>query len=174
MLKTINVEEELERFLKSVIKQTKTNLTKKGINASKQLYNSFKRDLHIGPNSIDASILSDEYNDYGKFINDGVAGSKSGRSLSGYKYTTKKPPVNEIIKWMKVKPVKARDKKTGKFITQRQGAFAIQNAIFLRGIKPTEFFSRPFDLAFAKLPDELIEAYGLDVEQFMEFVLNKN
>ena len=109
--------------------------------------------------------------DYGEFIDKGVKGVESGRSLAGYKYTNKRPPVNEIKKWMRVKPIKARNKKTGRFITQEQGAFLIANAIYKKGIKPTEFFSRPFELAFERLPDDLVEAYGLDVEQFMEFVL---
>ena len=168
MLETINVEKELDKFYKSVIKQSRTNLTKQGINASKDLYKSLDYDIKISKNSIDTDL---KMQDYGEFIDKGVKGVESGRSLAGYKYTNKRPPVNEIKKWMRVKPVKARNKKTGRFITQEQGAFLIANAIYKKGIKPTEFFSRPFELAFKKLPDELVEAYGLDVEQFMEFVL---
>ena len=169
-IETINVENELERFFKYVVQQSRTNLTKGKTNGSKKLYNSLDYNIKENPNSISADFLME---DYGDFINYGVKGTESGRSLKGYKYTSKKPPVSAIKKWMKVKPVKARSRATGRFITQEQGAFAIQNAIYKRGIKPTEFFSKPFEKAFKTLPDELIEAYGLDVEDFMEFVLKE-
>ena len=162
MLETINVEAELEKFYKSVIKQSRTNLTKKGINASKDLYRSLDYDIKISKNSIDTDLKME---DYGDFIDKGVKGTKSGKSLAGYKYTDKKPPVRFLQTWLKRKTGKFRQK------NQRSIAFAIQNAIYIRGIKPTEFFSRPFELAFERLPDDLVEAYGLDVEQFMEFVL---
>jgi len=35
------------------------------------------------------------------------------------------------------------------------------------------FFTKPFERAFRKLPDQVIEAYGLDVEEFLKFTLNK-
>ena len=52
-------------------------------------------------------------------------------------------------------------------------AFRIQNTIYLKGIKPTEFYSKPFEKEFQKLPQELVEAYALDVEQFLEFLTKK-
>ena len=33
--------------------------------------------------------------------------------------------------------------------------------------------TKPFEKAFERLPDELVEAYGLDVEQFLEYTINK-
>lgn len=162
-IKTINVENELDRFFKHLIKESRSNLTKQGINASKNLYRSMDYSISVGENSIDADFLIP---DYGEFIDKGVRGVKSGRSLKGYKYTNKKPPVRFLKTWLK--------QKTGKFRQRNQDsiAYAIQNTIYQRGIKPTEFFSKPFEVAFKNLPDELIEAYGLDVEDFMEFVLN--
>tara|TARA_R110002020_G_scaffold227054_3_gene437687 strand:- start:68 stop:571 length:504 start_codon:yes stop_codon:yes gene_type:complete len=160
----INVENELDKFFKSVIKQSRSNLTKKGINASKDLYRSLNYDIDVNKNSIEADFLME---DYGDFIDKGVKGVKEGRSLAGYKYTNKKPPVRFIKTWLK--------RKTGKFRQRNQDsiAYAIQNTIYKRGIKPTEFFSKPFKNEFNKLPDEIIEAYGLDLDDFMEFVLNK-
>ena len=169
-IKYINVNEELESFWRHVIKQSRANLTRQGINSSKDLYKSLDYELTVSENSIDTDFIME---DYGDFIDKGVKGVESGRSLSNYRYTNKKPPIKDILKWMRVKPIKARNRKTGRFQEQKQGAFAIQNAIYKKGIKPTEFFSRPFEVAFNDLPDELIEAYGLDVDQFMNFVLNK-
>lgn len=162
-IKYINVENELERFFIRVIQQSRTNLTKGNNNASKDLYNSLDYDINIGKNSIDADFLME---DYGDFIDKGVRGKESGRSLAGYRYTTKKPPVRFLRTWLKRKTNKFRSRD----LTSR--AYAVQNVIYKRGIKPTQFFSRPFEREFKRLPDELIEAYGLDVEDFMEFVLN--
>jgi hypothetical protein len=47
----------------------------------------------------------------------------------------------------------------------------ITRSIWKTGLKTTDFFSRPFELAFEKLPDEVIEAYGLQVEQLMKTAL---
>lgn len=53
----------------------------------------------------------------------------------------------------------------------RSQSFAVQNTVYQKGIKPTEFISKPFEILFRRLPDELIEAYGLDVEEFLKFTL---
>jgi hypothetical protein len=176
MLEHKNLEDELGRFFKEVIKQSRANLTRGGNNASKRLYKEMDYTVKENKNSFEADLLfpTDEKGViYGEFLNWGVKGVKSGRSLKGFKYTNKKPPVSVIKKWMRVKPIKARDRKTGKFITQEQGAFAIQNAIYQKGIKPTEFYSKPFERAFKKLPEQLVEAYGLDVDDFIEFVIKE-
>ena len=35
------------------------------------------------------------------------------------------------------------------------------------------FFTRPFIKAFDNLPDDIVEAYGLDLEQFIKFTQKK-
>ena len=170
-IETINVENELKRFFEEVIRDSRKNLNAGGHNASKTLYNGMNYSVKENKNSIEADLLMPKSQGsniaYGEFLNYGVRGTESGRSLKGYKYTNKKPPVRFLKTWLK--------QKTGKFRQRNQDsiAYAIQNTIYKKGIKPTEFFSRPFEKAFKTLPDELIEAYGLDVEDFMEFVLNK-
>jgi hypothetical protein len=51
-------------------------------------------------------------------------------------------------------------------------SYIISNSIFEKGIKPSLFFTKPFEKAFKNLPNELVEAYGLDVEDFLAFTLN--
>ena len=51
-------------------------------------------------------------------------------------------------------------------------SYIISKSIFEKGIKPSLFFTKPFEKAFERLPNELIEAYGLDVEDFLAFTLN--
>lgn len=36
------------------------------------------------------------------------------------------------------------------------------------GLKTTNFFTEPFETAFKRLPDEIIEAYGLDIESLLK------
>jgi hypothetical protein len=47
-------------------------------------------------------------------------------------------------------------------------AFLITRSIWQKGIKPSRFFSKPFEVAFKKLPDEVIEAYALDLEKLIK------
>jgi hypothetical protein len=42
----------------------------------------------------------------------------------------------------------------------------------MKGTKPTEFFSKPFEMAFKRLPDDIIEAYGIDVENFLKYTIS--
>ena len=158
-----NTEQALNEFLSNVVNKAKKNLSQQGINASKSLSNSFKYYTKVNPNSIEATI---EAEDYLPFIDRGVKGVKGGSSLSGFRYTNKKPPVRFLQTWLKQKTGKFRQK------DQKSIAFAIQNKIFNYGIRPTKFFTNPFEEEFNNLPDELVEAYGLDVEQFIKLVLD--
>ena len=42
--------------------------------------------------------------------------------------------------------------------------FALQRSIFAQGLKGNEFFTKPFNKGLYDLPDELIEAFALDIE----------
>ena len=161
MLEYTNLEAELERFFKDVIKESRKNLKAKNKLASKDLYNNMSFDVKQNKNSFEASLNME---DYAKFVDQGVKGVSSGKSLSGFKYTNKKPPLKFIRTWLK--------RKSGAFRSRglNSAAFMVQNAIYQRGLKPTEFYSKPFEKEFKTLPQELIEAYALDVEDFLEFV----
>jgi len=41
-------------------------------------------------------------------------------------------------------------------------SFAIARSVFMNGIKPSLFFTKPFEAAYKRLPEELVEKYGLD------------
>ena len=166
MLKYTNTEEALLAFLNDVKKQARKNLKSGGHIASKDLYNNIKASVKESKsgNSFTATL---EMEDYAAFMDAGVKGVKSGKSLKGYKYTNKKPPIRFIKTWLKQKRGRFRERDLDSL------AFRIQNTIYLKGIKPTEFYSKPFEKEFQKLPQELVEAYALDVEQFLEFLTKK-
>lgn len=167
-METLNVEKELERFAKEVIKESKANLKRLDKKASGDLINKMGYDVNSSKNSFELGIGWPENQGakYAPFINYGVKGVSSGKSLKGFKYTNKKPPMRFIKTWLK--------QKGGRFRSRNltSDAFKVQNIIYQRGQKPTEFYSKPFEKAFADLPDELIEAYGLDLDDFLNFVFN--
>lgn len=170
-------QEALQDFLDTVIKKSKENLNKKGISASGDLSNSLKSTLNVSPNSFEATINSE---DYAKFIDRGVKGVKSGSSLSGFAYKSKggknglkgMPPPSAFDKWNIIRGRAGRDEK-GRFLTRKQLNFKTAVGVFMYGIKPTKFLTDPVDEEFSKLPQELIEAYGLDIEIFIELLLNE-
>jgi len=165
----------LERFQKHVITQSKRNLTLGNRNVSRNLYNSIKGDVKESPNSI--QILFTML-DYGFYQDRGVKGVKSGRSLSGFKFGTGTGTsgglTDGIFKWVKARKIQFKDRKTGRFLSSRQTANLITRSIWNKGIKPTEFFSKPFDSAFKNLPQEVVETYGLEAERLFDQIIMQN
>lgn len=164
----------LNDFSKYVVKQSRTNLTKGGKNVSKQLYDSIGYDLNVNPNSFE---LGFKMQDYGQFQDLGVRGksSSSRAPRSPFKFGSgsgvKGGLTNGIDNWVKRKRIQFKNRKTGKFMTYENTAFLIRNSIYNKGLKPTMFFSKPFEDGFLRLPDDVIEAYGLDVENFLKYTL---
>ena len=68
-----NVKEELNRFAKYVISQSRANLTRGKKNSSKQLYNSLDSNVKVSKNSFELSFLME---DYGVYQDKGVSGVK--------------------------------------------------------------------------------------------------
>ena len=166
MLKATNIQKTLDKFGKDVVQQSRSRLTKQNINATKDLYNSLNYDLDVSKKGTSFSF-SFTMEDYGEFIDRGVSGTEK-KYNTPYAYTTKAPPPSVFGKWAKAKGIKPRDKKTGKFITAKQFGFIMSRHIFTKGIKPTNFFSLSFEQQFKKLPDELLKAFGDDLENFLK------
>jgi len=144
----------LEKYAKYVIQQSRSNLTKKKNNASKQLYNSLE--YRIQGDKI--SFLSEKY---GEFIDKGVKGSKSTypeSSASPFKYTTKQPPSSVFDKWSIRKGIAPRDKQ-GKFVSRQSLNFLIARSIKNKGIRATLFFTKPFERGLDLYGDEIVAGY---------------
>lgn len=165
-----NVQQELNRFAKYVIQQSRTNLTKGKKNSSKTLYNSLDYDLNVSPNSFSMSFLME---DYGVFQDKGVSGIKK-KYNTPYSYTNKMPPPSKMDKWIVRKGLKGVRGKDGKFISRKSLQFMIARSIYNNGIKPSLFFTKPFKKAFKNLDKDIIKAYQLDVEELLKFTTNGN
>jgi len=168
MLNPVRTKEVLNKFGKRVQQQARTNLTKGKHKASGGLYDSTKYELNTGPKSFS---LFFELEDYWEFQDKGVSGTEV-KFNTPFSYKTKKPPAKVFEKWAKQKGIKPRAK-NGQFTTYKSFGFAVANSIFKKGIKPTKFFSKPFENEFNKLPEDLVRAYALDVENFIDFTLNR-
>jgi hypothetical protein len=162
------VQKELKRFTDYVVKEAKSNLTRLKKNSTKTLYDSLKGNVKVSTNSFEMSI---EMEEYGHFQDKGVSGKKV-KYNTPYSYKSKMPPPSKLDKWMVRKGIAPRDKK-GNFISRKSLQFLIARSIFNNGIKPSLFLTKPFEAAFKKLPDELIEKFGLEVLDLFDFTIQK-
>ena len=178
MLTKGHTREALEVFKQAVINQSRSMLTKKRKNVTKKLFNSIDGKVKVMPNSIS---LTFEMEDYAYFQDLGVKGAKSTYPLTARYGTLAKfgsgrggggSLSDSIQEWVKRRRFQFRDKK-GKFMSYQSTAFLITRSIWNKGLKPSLFFTKPFENAYKNLPKELIEAYGLDIEEFLEFTLKK-
>ena len=167
MLKQKYIQDVLNKFGRSVVQQSRSRLTKQKKNATKDLYNSVNYELDVSNRGTSFSF-SFSMEEYGEYIDKGVSGVDV-KYNTPYAYTTKAPPPSVFQKWAKAKGIKPRDKKTGKFITAKQFGFIMSRHIFTKGQKPTRFFSLSFEQQFKKLPDDLLNAFGDGLEDFLNF-----
>ncbi len=166
------VQKALERFRDHIVSISKRNLTNKQKNSSKNLYNSIKGKVKANPNSFEVEFTME---DYGVFQDAGVSGTKK-KYNTPYSYKSKMPPPKAFDKWLVRKGIAPRD--NGKFTSRKSLAFLIARSVYRNGIKPSLFFTKPFEAAYKNLPQELIDKYGLDaIELFNEQIdeiLRKN
>jgi len=161
----------LETFKNFVIQQSRSRLTKGKKNVSKELYNSLDGIVKVMPNSIN---LEFQMSDYGQYQDQGVSGTEK-KYNTPFSYTNKQPPSTPIANWAKFRNIRLRDKK-GRFIkgSYKTIGFLIARSIKRKGIKPSLFFTKPFEQAFKKLPEELTNTFALDVEDFLAFTLKQD
>ena len=167
-----NLEFALRQFGNYVIKQARSNLTKGKKNSSKDLYDSLKAIPKQNSNNFTLSFIMEEY---GVFQDQGVRGvggtrkttssfkrtnnkgkiwkQKGGKSPFSFK-EGKKPSVKHFEAWSKKKGI---------------SAFAVREAVFRQGITPSMFFTKPFKQAIQNLPEQLIKAFGKDLEDLLDF-----
>lgn len=162
MLNIEQTQKILDRFRLHVVKEARKNLTNKQKNASKRLYNSIEGNVKAMPNSISIEFVMQQY---GAFQDKGVSGTQK-KYDTPFSYKSKMPPSQPFEKWAKQKGIKPRGK-DGRFISYKSLGFLIARSIFRKGIKPSLFFTKPFEAAFNNLPEDTVKAFALDVEELM-------
>lgn len=168
----------LEEFADSVFAQAKVNLPK----FSGELANSFKFKLKESKNSIQLDMTMA---DYGFWQDEGVKG------VGGVRRTTSrfKKSNNKGKLWKQNAKGSPYSFKSPAISTKSDGIHrgiglwaaskglnkhAVARSIAMQGLKPSKFMTRALEQEFKTLPDELVEAYGLDVGDFIDFSIKKN
>lgn len=172
------VQKELEKFRNYVISQSKANLTRQKKKSSSRLYNSIKGKLQVMPNSFSLEFMME---DYGIYQDAGVKGADPSRVSPNARIKGQQAPnspykfgsgthagtwdkfTSSLEKWVRNKNIRLRDEK-GKFKKGNYKSIAhiIAGNIYARGLKPSLFFTKPFEQAYKNLPEELVQKYGLD------------
>lgn len=159
-----NTQQALEDFKKYVIQQARTNLTKGKKNVDGNLYKSLQGFVEKSPAGF---RLYFEMEDYGMFQDKGVSGIKK-KYNTPFSYKSKMPPIKPLQLWAKKRNIRLRDEKgqykKGNYKTI---GFLIARSIFEKGIKPSLFFTKPFERAIKRLPEDLREAFGEDLNKLL-------
>jgi len=186
MLDQENLDIELKKFKDYVIQQSRSNLTKGrtpfgSYNFTKSLYNSIKGDSKAYPRSY---LLSFSMEEHGYYQDQGVRGKTSSIKApnSPFKFGTgtgkKGGLTTGIKKWVRAKRFQFRQRKpdgtsTGKFMSYDSTALLIARSIYNKGLKPTLFFTKPFNNAFKRLPEEMVKGLSMDVDRLFKYSLKQ-
>ena len=174
MLALEKVNKTILMFRDYVIRESKNNLKSSGRNNTSSLANSIKGEIVTEDGF---TIVGFKMNDYGTFVDLGVKGKTSSNKApnSPYKFGSgsgkKGGLTNGIQKWVKQKGFQFRDK-NGRFLSYNSTAYLITRSIFHKGIKPSLFFTKPFEAGYKKYIDvDLVKAFGQDVETMVDYNL---
>ena len=160
------VRDTLNRFGSEVVSQSRANFLRKNVTGKGS--RSIDYDLQAFPNSFQ---LEFEMEDYMEYQDKGVSGVKKSYNTP-YRYTNKMPPPSAFDQWSIRRGLAGTRDKQGRFIARKAINYALARHIYQQGIKPSKFFTKAFESAFRDLPDELVEAYGLDAKELMAATLN--
>ena len=164
-------QEALEAFKKFVIQQARTRLSKNNKNISKKLYDSLDGIIKVTPNAIQVQFLMEEY---GLYQDKGVSGTQK-KYNTPYSYKSDMPPIKPLAEWAKAKNIRLRDEQ-GKYKKGNYNTigYLIARSIYRKGIKPSLFFTKPFEQGFKKLPEELAKTFALDIDDFLAYTLKED
>jgi hypothetical protein len=170
-MKKGEVQKYLDKFRENVIAEAKKGIPRNTGSLAKSLKSYVKE----SPNSVQITF---EMNAYGYFQDRGVKGVSSGESLSDYRFGTGSGEegglTRGINKWVQQKRIQFRNKQTGQFMSYEQTARTIIRSIWQKGIKPTMFFTKPFEKYYKRLPNEITEKYFKDMEALFNSITKEN
>jgi hypothetical protein len=165
----------LDKFKASVIKQARTNLSKGDRNVSRKLYNSLKGEAKVYAKGY---FLNFQMEEYGNYQDKGVKGKRSSSRApnSPYKFGSGKGAkgglTEGIQRWVKARKFQFKDKK-GKFMSYDSTAWIITRSIYAKGLRPTLFFTKPFEAAYKRLPQELVNDLKIDLEKIFNYSIKQ-
>tara|TARA_R110000765_G_scaffold54082_1_gene108061 strand:- start:493 stop:1098 length:606 start_codon:yes stop_codon:yes gene_type:complete len=186
----------------NVVEDSRNNLRRqKKETRSNTLYNGINYTVRNNKNNIDILWGFGGAQDYWDFVNEGVKGSggyspgdkrtqkqkdqglrKTGSGLmraanSNFSFKGKNIAKGVVLGWIKNKPLKLRNQKTGRFMEKNQAnlktaAFLIGRAIAQRGLTRTLFFDNAYNKVIDKGEDKILEAFSEDLLVELEILFN--
>ena len=172
-----HLEKALTRFGSNVIKEGRKILNqKKKRTQENTLFNDYHYKMKSTSSTITFGFEFGRAEDYWEFVDQGVVGvggfkgsgnARGGASPFKFKYANPGGAmVNAIKGWIKNKPVSLGDSNIN------SAAWGIGYSIKRRGLERTMFYSKPVNKALRKLPNELTEAFRLDLEKLVDKLPN--
>ena len=178
MLKLDNLKEQLDDFANQIVKDAVNNLESSGKVDTGKLKNSVKNDgTKISKNSVEIRL---RLLPYGAFVDKGVRGvggvrkqtsafkrtnnkgklwkQKGGNSPYSFK-EGRKPSVKHFIDWSNKRGL---------------SPFAVRESVYHQGIKPTYFLRDAVAENIKLVPNEIAEAFALDVKSTIELLAKSN
>ena len=186
-----NIKKALEVFRNKVVSQSKAGLTRQKKTVSRDLYNSIQgSEVKVTQNSLQFNITMSEY---ASFVDKGVRGADPSAVSKNARIKGQQAPnspyrfgsgnfrgtwpqfINSLTSWVAAKRLRLRDEK-GRFTKGNYKTIAqiVARNIYARGIKPSLFFTTPFEKYYKDLPEDLEKAFALDVEEFIDFINKQN
>tara|TARA_R100000935_G_C2746350_1_gene127978 strand:+ start:80 stop:664 length:585 start_codon:yes stop_codon:yes gene_type:complete len=170
-----------------MVVESQKNLKEKGKGGG-PLYNSLSSKVINEDGKV---ILNFYMENYGEFVDKGVKGADPSKLSSNAQKTGQQAPnspykfgsgsskgtwkdfVRSVSAWAQIKNIRLREytykdgikKSTGKFAKGNYETIGqvIAKNIYNRGIKPSFFYTKPFNKAFKDLPNELFDAFAIEV-----------
>jgi len=184
MLKQKETFEALDKFGDTVKTKSKLNLKRKNKKASGRLINSIDYDIKVSKNSFQFDLYAEDYWAYVDYGVKGIGGTKADgtkwkrKLVTNNKFKYRSPSKTNsnggfllaLGGWTIKRSIAPRSK-GGQFQKRRGLIYSIRTSIFHTGIETTDFLTKPLEKEFKELPDKLVEAFGLDTEQFLEFIV---
>tara|TARA_R100000900_G_C3316817_1_gene160803 strand:- start:105 stop:776 length:672 start_codon:yes stop_codon:yes gene_type:complete len=186
---TENLQGAMIKFASKVIEEGRVILNKPGVDGhnkrtgSDTLYNQYHYTLKTSKNNLTIGFEFGSARDYWKFVDEGVrgvgyadaksdGGKKGKRGRTGiargqgspfaFKYANPGGAmVNAIRGWINNKPISLRGS------NENSAAWAIGYSIKRRGLERTQFYTIPVRKNLITLPDEVKEAFRIDIENLM-------
>ncbi len=187
-----NLTQALRRYRELIIKESREELSRLGKKNSGGLYDKIKPGkVIVRPNSLEFSIKMPFYS---AFVDQGVKGADPSRVSPNAKEKKQQAPnspykfgsgkyrgtfdsfVSKMTDFAKRKNIRFRNKK-GEFVAGGYSSmgYVIASNIYNRGLKPSLFFTKPFEKYFGQqVPQEITDAFGLDVSNFIAFMIKQN
>ena len=186
---TKNLEEAMIKFGSKVIQDGRVILNSKGKRtASDALYNDYHYTLNQSKNTMTVGFEFGRARDYWRFVDEGVkgvgysdaktqGGTQGNRGRTGlargqnspfsFKYSRPTRTMRDAIKeWIANKPIGV----TG---NMESAAFAIGYGIKRRGLERTLFYTKPVKTHLITLPDEVKEAFRIDIQSLVNKLPSK-